>query len=109
MVGKRLSILLAAGSLAVIGAAVPAVADTPRPGPAPSPAPVSETRAPSRAPAAAAFPADEDPRLVRRCLQASQAGQVPSECRRVLDALTRAGITVAPARPGVRATPRFTG
>ncbi len=55
-------------------------------------------------PAPGAAPVDLDPRLVRRCTEARRSGQVPNECRRVLEILEQ-------ARPGtaVRATPRFTG
>ena len=101
--GKKIAILMAAGSLLVAGATAPAWASTTTPTPAPA---TSVQPAKTSAPA----PATGTPEL-RRCLVAVKEGKAPAECAPLLlQAKLRADAqTKADAAAAVPGTPHFTG
>jgi hypothetical protein len=99
MVGTRLAILVAAGSLVLIGAPSPASAADATPVPQPT------------ATATAVPVPSGTPELARRCLAARLNGQKPAECAPLQADLNKllARIKVPVPVPTVRATPHFTG
>jgi len=102
-VGKKIAILMAAGSLLVAGATAPAWASTTTPTPSPA-------RSAQPAKTSAPAPATDTPEL-RRCLVALKEGKVPAECTPLLLQVKRLSDAQTKAQPAaaVPGTPHFTG